>query len=79
MNKKAEAAILILVGLIIIGAGLFIYFVAHTIYPDSASSRVQRLNWLLKNLGRVPTSLLFIVIGCIPVLKGIKKLRRKNQ
>jgi uncharacterized membrane protein len=70
---------MIIAGLVIIGCGLYIYFVAHTIYPDSTSSRVQRLNWLLRNLGRVPTSLLFIFIGFIPVFSGIKRLLEKKS
>lgn len=80
VNKlKGEAILIILTGLIIIGCGLYIYFVAHTIYPNPESRRVKELNWLLRNFGRLPTAAFVVLIGCISVFIGIGKLRRKNQ
>lgn len=78
-NKKIHAALLILSGLIIIGCGLYVYFVAHTIYPHSGSSRVQDLNWLLRTFGKTGTAALFIFIGFFPFYWGTGKLRRKNK
>jgi uncharacterized membrane protein len=73
-NKKLEGIILIVVGFIIIGCGLYIYFVAHTIYPNSTSNRVQDLNWLLKTFGKLPLTILICMIGLIPIYTGLKKL-----
>lgn len=78
-NRKAEGIILIMLGTIIICSGLYVYFVAHTIYPNSSSSRVQDLNWLLKTFGKTGTAALFIFIGCLPVYWGIKKLSGKKN
>jgi len=78
-NIKFHTILLMITGLIIIACGLYIYFVAHTIYPDSTSSRVQNLNWLLRNFGRLPTTIIFVLIGCIFLFKGIGKLCKKNQ
>jgi len=76
MSKKTEGFIRIITGLIIIGCGLYIYFVAHTIYPNSDSNRVQDLNWLLKTFGRLPLSIIICAIGVIPVYSGVKKFLR---
>ena len=50
-NKKTTGSVIIFCGLICIAAGAFVYFTANKIYPDSASSRVQDLNWLLDMFG----------------------------
>jgi uncharacterized membrane-anchored protein YitT (DUF2179 family) len=78
INRKTESILLILIGLIITGCGLYIYFVAHTIYPRSESSRVQDLNWLLKTFGKTGTAILFGLTGLIPVWVGIKKIIKKK-
>jgi hypothetical protein len=72
-NKKTEGIILIICGLICIAAGLFVYFTAHTIYPDSQSTRVQDLNWLLKTFGKTGTALLFALPGIIALYSGWKR------
>lgn len=77
-NKRLESLILIFLGLIIIGAGLFVYFFANTIYPNSDSSRVQDLNFLLEHLGKTGTAILFSVIGVLPIVAGIRKLVGKS-
>ncbi|HQW84059.1 MAG TPA: hypothetical protein PK987_06360 [Ferruginibacter sp.] len=76
-SKKVEALIFLFTGLIIISAGLYIYFAAHTIYPNSDSSRVQDLNWLLKKFGRAGTAILILATGIISVYWGIRRLKRK--
>jgi hypothetical protein len=77
-NKKIESILLIFSGLVITGSGLFIYFIVDTIYTNSGSSRVQQLNWLLRNLGRTPTALLICLAGLIPLYAGIRKWRRNG-
>lgn len=74
-SKKAEGLILIFCGLICIAAGLFVYFTAHTIYPESQSSRVQDLNWLLKTFGKTGTAVLFAIPGFIAFYSGWKRIR----
>jgi cytochrome c biogenesis factor len=75
-NKKLEAFIFIITGLIIVACGLYIYFVSHTIYHDTDSSRGRDLNWLLKTFGRTGTTLLIGAIGFIPLYLGLRKLTR---
>ncbi len=67
---------MIVTGLLVIGAGLFIYFVAHTIYPDSPSTRVQNLNWLLKTFGKTTTASVFGIIGLVMIISGARKIRQ---
>jgi len=74
-NVKWQGILLILLGFLLIGSGLYIYFVAHTIYPDSDSSRVQNLNWLLKNIGKEGVIILLSSIGVFFVFLGIRKLK----
>ena len=75
-NKRMEGVIIILCGLVCIGAGVFVYFVAHTIYPDSDSSRVQDLNRLLKFFGKTGTALLLALPGLIALYAGWKRIRK---
>lgn len=75
-RKMTESIIIIFCGLVCIGAGLFVWFTAHTIYPDSGSSRVQDLNWLLKTFGKTGTALLFALPGIIALYSGWKRLRK---
>ncbi|MGB3007633.1 MAG: hypothetical protein WBC06_14045 [Chitinophagaceae bacterium] len=75
-NKKLEKAIIIFCGLACIGAGLFVFFVIDKTYPDSTSSRVQRLNWLLNTFGKLPTALLFAGIGSLIIYFGLRKARK---
>ena len=76
-NRKLEGVIILLCGVICIGAGLYIYSTAHTIYPNSGSSRVQDLNWLLRNFGKTGTAILFALPGFIAVYIGLGKIGRK--
>lgn len=66
---------LIICGLICIAAGLFVCFTAHTIYPHSASSRVQDLNRLLKTFGKTGTAVLFAIPGFVALYFGWKRFR----
>lgn len=78
MNRnKLNGFILLCCGLIIAAAGLFIYFFAHTVYPNSDSPRVQDLNKLLTLFGRTGTALLVSGIGLLFIILGIRKLNRK--
>jgi len=77
-NKKAEGVIILFCGLVCIAAACYIYFTAHTIYPDSDSSRVQDLNWLLKTFGKAGTAIIFAIPGLILLYAAIKKLRSKR-
>jgi len=74
-NRKAEGAIIIFCGLVCIAAGAFVYVTAHKIYPDSASSRVQDLNWLLERFGKTGTALLFAFPGLLAVYLGARKIK----
>jgi hypothetical protein len=76
MNKKRQAFLFILVGIIIICSGLYVYFVAHSLFPNSESSRVRDFNWLLKTFGKTGTAILFCLIGIILVYTGFRKLRK---
>jgi len=76
-NKKLEGGLLIISGLIIIGAAFYIYFFVDKTYPGSTSSRVQDLNWLLRTFGKTGTAVLFTVIGVIPLYFGGKKFGGK--
>jgi hypothetical protein len=77
-NKKTEAIIIILCGLVCIAAACYVYFVAHTIYPNSDSSRVQDLNSLLKTFGKTGTAIIIAIPGLIAIYAGVKKLRSKK-
>jgi hypothetical protein len=66
---------MIVTGLVVIGAGLFVYYIAHITYPDSESSRVQVLNWLLKTFGKTTTASIFGAIGLLMIISGIRKFR----
>lgn len=74
-NKKAEAIIIFLCGLVCIAAACYVYLVAHTIYTNSDSSRVQDLNRLLNTFGKTGTAILFAIPGFIAIYAGTKKLR----
>ncbi|HRI23911.1 MAG TPA: hypothetical protein PLZ45_04515 [Ferruginibacter sp.] len=75
-SDKFNGIAMIVTGLLVIGAGLFIYFVAHTIYPDSPSTRVQNLNWLLKTFGKTTTASVFGIIGLVMIISGARKIRQ---
>ena len=75
-NKKAEGIILIVCGLACIAAGVFVYLVAHKIYPDTDSLRVRDLNWMLTNFGRTGTAILFSIPGSILIYAGLKRWKR---
>lgn len=75
-SDKFNGGAMIVTGLLVIGAGLFIYFIAHTIYPDSPSTRVQNLNWLLKTFGKTTTASLIGIIGLLMIVWGIRKFRQ---
>ena len=77
-NKKGEAIIILVCGLVCIAAACYVYFVAHTIYSNSDSSRVQDLNRLLKTFGKTGTAILFVIPGLIAIYAGIKKLRSRK-
>ena len=74
-NKKVEGGLLIISGLVIIGAAYFIYFYVDKTYPDSSSSRVQQLNGMLNTFGKTGTAVLLAVVGLVPVYFGFRKLR----
>lgn len=74
-SDKFNGMALIITGLVVIGAGLFVYYIAHTIYPDSESTRVQYLNWLLKTFGKTTTASVFGIIGLWMIISGIRKIR----
>lgn len=76
-NIRVEGSILIATGLIIIGAALFVYFVVDKGYPNADSSRVQHLNWLLKNFGKTGSAFLIAFIGIFPLYFGVKRLMHK--
>ena len=73
-TNRSKAFILILIGLIIIGAGLYIYFAANIIYDDSGSSRVKDLNCLLKLFGKTGTAVLVSATGLVFTWIGLRKL-----
>ncbi len=75
-RKRMEGLIIFFCGLICIGAGLFVYFSAHTIYPDSESSRIMDLNRLLKTFGKTGTALLFAMPGFLMLYYGLKQFRK---
>lgn len=75
-NKKAEAIIIFFCGLACLAAAAYIYLVAHTIYPDSDSSRVRDLNRLLDTFGKTGTAILVAIPGLIFIYTAIKKLRK---
>lgn len=75
-NKKAEGLLIIFCGLVCIAAGLFVYFVANKIYPDTDSSRVRDLNWLLETFGKTGTAILFALPGVIAVYAGFRKIKK---
>lgn len=76
-RNKRDGFILLCCGLVIIAAGLFIYAVVHSIYPNSDSSRVQDLNKLLTLFGKTGTAVLVSAVGLLFVILGLKKLNRK--
>jgi hypothetical protein len=78
MRKKTEAIIIFLCGLVCIAAACYVYFVAYAIYPNSDSSRVQDLNWLLKTFGKTGAAIIIAIPGLIAIYTGIKKLRSKK-
>ncbi|HNU88958.1 MAG TPA: hypothetical protein PKJ94_11725 [Ferruginibacter sp.] len=73
---KFNGVAMIVTGLVVVGAGVFIYFIAHTMYPDSLSTRVQNLNWLLKTFGKTTTASIFGIIGLLMIISGIRKFRQ---
>ncbi len=73
---KFSGIALILTGLVVIGTGLFIYLIVHTIYPGSQSTGVQNLNWLLKTFGKTTTASLLGAIGLLMIVSGIRKFRQ---
>ena len=77
-NKKTEAIIIIFCGLVCITVAYYVYFVAHTIYTNSDSSRVQDLNRLLKTFGKTGTAIIIAIPGLIAIYAGIKKLSSKK-
>lgn len=77
-NKKAEAIIIVLCGLVCIAAACYVHFVAHTIYPNSHSSRVQDLNSMLNTFGKTGTAIIIAMPGLIAIYAGIKKLGSKK-
>lgn len=75
MNTTGKALLLMVIGLIIISAGLYVYYYAHTVYPDSGSSRVQDLNWLLQHIGKTGVLIVCSMIGGIFIVIGIRKIQ----
>ncbi len=75
-NKKAEAIIILFCGLVCLAAAGYIYFVAHTVHPDSGSSRVRDLNRLLNTFGKTGTALLVAIPGLIMIYVAVKKLKK---
>jgi hypothetical protein len=76
-NRKAEGAIIFFCGLVCIAAGAFVFFTANKIYPDSGSSRVQDLNWLLQKFGKTGTAVLFSVPGLWAIYAGGRRMRNR--
>lgn len=76
-KRNTEGIIIIFCGLVCIGAGLFVYSTANTVYPESASSRVQDLNLLLSTFGKTGTALLFAIPGFIALYSGWKRIRKR--
>lgn len=76
--KKAEAIIITFCGAVCLAAACYVYFVAHTIYPNSDSSRLQDLNSLLKTFGKTGTAIVIAIPGLIAIYAGIKKLSNKK-
>lgn len=74
-GNKLNGLILLCCGIMIIAAGLFIYFLAHQVYPVSDSPRVQDLNTLLNLFGKTGTALLVSVMGLVFVILGFRKLK----
>ena len=57
-KNRVQGVIICLACLLITGLGLYICFVAHTIYPDRDPTR------LLATSGRTTTSSWFVSLGC---------------
>lgn len=76
-KRRVEAAIILFCGLVCIAAGCFVYFTAHKIYPDTDSSRVRDLNWLLENFGKTGTVLLLAFPGLMAIYVGARKLKKR--
>lgn len=77
-NNTVQGILILFTGLIIISCSLYIYFVIDKSYPNSTSSRVQDLNWLLNTFGKTGTAILFAIPGLIAIYAAIKKLRGKR-
>jgi hypothetical protein len=78
MKKKGiEGVVILFCGLVCLAGACFIYFTAHKIYPDTNSSRVRDLNWLLENFGKTGTAVLIAVPGLLAVLLGVRKLKNR--
>lgn len=75
-SDKFNGIAMIVTGLVVMGVGIFVYFIAHTIYPDSPSTRVQNLNWLLKTFGKTATASVFGIIGILMIISGTRKFRQ---
>ncbi len=79
-NAFCTAAIFILFcGLVCIAAACYVYFVAHIIYSNSDSSRVQNLNRLLQTFGKTGTAIIFSIPGIIAAYACVKKCGVKNK
>lgn len=68
-----EGLILAATGATVVACGLYIYFVAHEVFPDTESSRLRDFNWLLEHLGRLPLSVLVCLIGAVMIRAGKKR------
>ena len=75
-NKKIEGVIILFTGLLILFFAWFIYFI-YTPVSNTDSSRLKDLNWLVDNLGKLPTAIIAGVIGIFACLQGIKRINRK--
>ncbi len=75
-NKRITGWITLLMGLLITGMALYVYFVAHTIYPHSDSTRVQDFNRLLRIFGRTGTALMLGLIGLGFVWSGGRIIKK---
>jgi hypothetical protein len=73
-KDKLSNIILLIAGLLVIIFGWFNYAIYEPM-TNTDSIRLSQLNWLHKNIGKIPTALLFAAIGIFICILALKKLK----
>jgi hypothetical protein len=74
-KDKLSNIIMLVAGLMVIIFGWFNYAIYQPM-SNPVSIRLSQLNWLHKNIGKIPTALLFATIGIFICILALKKLKK---